>query len=268
MSAGNTRVVAGAGVRPSTPITTTTTPSKLPNTTAQQPALQGLQLMHTASGQLLLTTAPRPQQQQQTVTTTQQGLSSGSASALLQKLQSIQGIKSLQGSVITMGPGGRPVLRLPPPSTPRPPLQLQQNTTLAAPATVVSSQQVRVNQSTPQSTPQHTPYHTPVPSPTSATNSPLRAPNGGRSPSTSRPSTTTAPTTTTFSTTTTTTTAAASAAGGSGGKDAKSKLVHDRKRSLFYLVSSLFVVFFSSSSTPIHEVSYVHGCINLYYAYY
>lgn len=42
-------------------------------------------------------------------------MTSGSHSAILQKLQSIQSFKSiqgLQGSVITVGPGGRPVLRL------------------------------------------------------------------------------------------------------------------------------------------------------------
>merc|ERR1712179_858630 len=58
----------------------------------------------------------------QTNTTSQLGVSGTAATALLQRLQ---GLRALQGSMITTGPGGRPVLRLPTTAL-RPPTPQQQ----------------------------------------------------------------------------------------------------------------------------------------------
>nr|XP_045582866.1 helicase domino-like isoform X2 [Procambarus clarkii] len=74
-------------------------------------AMGGLQLLQTASGQLLLTTAPVQKPANPTLS---QGVSGTAAAALLQRLQ---GLKGLQGSMITTGAGGRPVLRLPLPTS-------------------------------------------------------------------------------------------------------------------------------------------------------
>ncbi|KAK4302059.1 hypothetical protein Pmani_025841 [Petrolisthes manimaculis] len=85
-------------------------------------ALGGLQLLQTSTGQLLLTTAPI---QKPASTTLSHGVSGTAAAALLQRLQ---GVKGLQGSMITTGAGGRPVLRLPIP-----------NPTIRAQAQIISS---------------------------------------------------------------------------------------------------------------------------------
>ncbi|KAK7077901.1 hypothetical protein SK128_004066 [Halocaridina rubra] len=79
-------------------------------TVGAQPSTGGLQLLHTASGQFLLTTAPV---QKPATPTLSQGISGTAAAALLHRLQSLKG---LQGSTITTGAGGRPVLRLPLPA--------------------------------------------------------------------------------------------------------------------------------------------------------
>ncbi|XP_050722344.1 helicase domino-like [Eriocheir sinensis] len=73
-------------------------------------ALGGLQLLQTSTGQLLLTTAPVQKPANPTLA---HGVSGSAAAALLQRLQ---GVKGLQGSMITTGAGGRPVLRLPLPN--------------------------------------------------------------------------------------------------------------------------------------------------------
>ncbi|KAK8744193.1 hypothetical protein OTU49_001047, partial [Cherax quadricarinatus] len=95
--------------------------------------LGGLQLLQTSSGQLLLTTAPVHKPVNPTLS---QGVTGTAAAALLQRLQ---GLKGLQGSMITTGAGGRPVLRLPLPSNLRPQTQVlstANNQTAAATAAV------------------------------------------------------------------------------------------------------------------------------------
>ncbi|XP_064088825.1 helicase domino-like [Macrobrachium nipponense] len=142
----------------------------------------GLQLLQTASGQLLLTTAPV---QKPATPTLSQGISGTAAAALLQRLQ---GLKGLQGSTITTGAGGRPVLRLPlPANTLRPHTQQ-----------VVSGAQSVVSPLRTQ-TPAPVPaVSTPPPAPTpttTATSTIIRPSTPSPAPRTSAPSTPTKPTT-------------------------------------------------------------------------
>jgi len=122
--------------------------------TTGSPQLGGLQLVQTSTGQLLLTSAPvKPQ----TNTTTQLGVSGTAATALLQRLQ---GLRALQGSMITTGPGGRPVLRLPTTAL-RPPTPQQQQPQLG-PQPVAASTPTVIRSASPASSPLNTPIASPV----------------------------------------------------------------------------------------------------------
>ncbi|CAL4220744.1 unnamed protein product, partial [Meganyctiphanes norvegica] len=135
------------------------------------PQLGGLQLVQTSTGQLLLTSAPvKPQ----TNTTTQLGVSGTAATALLQRLQ---GLRALQGSMITTGPGGRPVLRLPTtalrPTHPQQPQQPHQ----FGPQPVAASTPTVIRSASPASSPLNTPIASPVRPVPSSPSSRLPTPN-------------------------------------------------------------------------------------------
>ncbi|RXG53817.1 Helicase domino [Armadillidium vulgare] len=127
----------------------------------------GLQLVQTSAGQYLLTSSPI----QKTTNTSASsiGLSGNTAVALLQRLQ---GLKGLQGSVITTGAGGRPVLRLPTSSLrPNITLPTSNTSTVAANASTVTSKPISHNYGTNQQvtqaakTPQNSANSSPIVSP-------------------------------------------------------------------------------------------------------
>ncbi|XP_066970320.1 helicase domino isoform X4 [Macrobrachium rosenbergii] len=141
----------------------------------------GLQLLQTASGQLLLTTAPV---QKPATPTLSQGISGTAAAALLQRLQ---GLKGLQGSTITTGAGGRPVLRLPLPAN-----TLRPHTQVVSGAQSVASP---LRTQTPAPVPAvSTPPPAPAPT-TTASSTIIRPSTPSPAPRTSAPSTPTKPTT-------------------------------------------------------------------------
>ncbi|XP_068211113.1 helicase domino-like isoform X3 [Palaemon carinicauda] len=143
----------------------------------------GLQLLQTASGQLLLTTAPV---QKPATPTLSQGISGTAAAALLQRLQ---GLKGLQGSTITTGAGGRPVLRLPLPAN-----TLRPHTQVISGAQSVASP-LRTQAPAPTPAPVvSTPAPTPVPI-TAAVSNVVRPSTPAVVPRTSAPNTPTKPTT-------------------------------------------------------------------------
>ncbi|KAB7496302.1 Helicase domino [Armadillidium nasatum] len=153
-------------VQPSTAATSQINTSTT-STSSGTGSVGGLQLVQTSAGQYLLTSSPI----QKTTNTSASsiGLSGNTAVALLQRLQ---GLKGLQGSVITTGAGGRPVLRLPTSSLrPNITLPTSNTSTVAANASTVASKPIPHNYGTNQQvtqaakTPQNSANSSPIVSP-------------------------------------------------------------------------------------------------------